>query len=88
MENPRSCHLLTAKKILRHIKGTVDFRVLMINHKNSRREENAYGYFESDWGGDQDDIKSTVGYLLRIGEAPSLWNSMKQCIISLSSYEL
>lgn len=48
MENPRSCHLLTAEKILRYIKGTVDFRVLMINQKNSRREENAYGYSESD----------------------------------------
>lgn len=35
--------------------------------KNTRSDANAYGYSNSDWGGDQDDNKSTTCNLFMIG---------------------
>jgi hypothetical protein len=47
----------------------------------------AYGYSDSDWGGDQDDRKSTAGYLFMLGNSPISWCSKKQGIVALSSCE-
>ena len=86
MEQPRSCHLLAVKRILRFIRGTTDHGVLMPSEKNLKKIE-VLGYSDSDWGGDVDDKKSTAGYLFMIRKALICWSSKKQDVVALSSCE-
>ena len=45
------------------------------------------GFSDSDWAGDQDDRKSTSGYLFRVGNATVSWGSKKQSCVALSTAE-
>ncbi|KAM2111637.1 hypothetical protein ACFX1R_014233 [Malus domestica] len=42
---------------------------------------------DSDWGGDQDERKSTTGYVFFLGSTTFSWTSKKQSIIASSSCE-
>jgi hypothetical protein len=87
MSEPRASHLTAAKRVLRYVKGTSNHGILLPNQRNSRLKLKAYGYSDSDWGGDQDDRKSTAGYLFMLGNSPISWCSKKQGIVALSSCE-
>eukprot|EP00253_Pinus_taeda_P032900 PITA_32900 len=43
------------------------------------------GFTDSDWVGDPNDRKSTVGYVFTLGSRPITWACKKQSVISLSS---
>jgi hypothetical protein len=45
------------------------------------------GFTDSDWVGDPDDRKSTVGYVFNLGLGPVTWACKKQQAIALSSAE-
>ncbi|CAH9104519.1 unnamed protein product, partial [Cuscuta europaea] len=86
MEKPKTSHLIAAKRILRYIKGTSDFGILLPNSVKNK-EELVNGYADSDWAGDLTDRRSTSGYVFRIGDAPVSWCSKKQPVVALSSCE-
>ena len=44
-------------------------------------------FTDSDWVGDNIDLKSTSGYSLYLGSGPICWSSKKKAAISLSSAE-
>jgi hypothetical protein len=46
-----------------------------------------YGYSDSDWEGDQDEIKSTTGHVFFLWSTAFTWTSKKQNIIVFSSCE-
>ena len=54
-----------------------------------RRGESAsiVGYSDADWAGDQQDRKSTSGYLFQIAGGPISWRSKKQDTVALSTAE-
>jgi hypothetical protein len=72
---------------MRYIKGTIDHGVLMPSQNSTNKKISVLGYSDSDWGGDQDDKKSTAGYLFMLGGALICWSSRKQGIVALSSCE-
>lgn len=41
-------------------------------------EPKLVGYYDSDWGGCQDDMKSTSGYVFSLGSGVFSWSSEKQ----------
>ena len=43
------------------------------------------GFTNSDWAGDPDDRKFTIGYVFTLGSGPIAWACKKQSAISLSS---
>ena len=45
------------------------------------------GFTNSNWAGDPDDQKSTVGYVFTLGSGLITWSCKKQSVISLSSAE-
>jgi hypothetical protein len=45
------------------------------------------GFTNSDWAGNPDDQKSTVGYVFSLGSRPVTWACKKQQAIALSSAE-
>ncbi|KAL3645031.1 hypothetical protein CASFOL_010211 [Castilleja foliolosa] len=83
MEKPYSNHWEAAKRILRYVKGTIDYGIFY--------EKNAYiklsGFTDSDLGGSVDDSKSTSGYVFNLGSGAISWSSKKQPIVALSTTE-
>ena len=56
-------HLKAAKKIVRYIRGTVDYGVKFEKCQNFKLLE----FLDSDWDGSIDDMKSTSGYYFNQG---------------------
>jgi len=59
MSKPTELHLQVAKRILRYLKGTASYGILY----RKGREENLLAFTDSDYAGDEDDSKSTSGYV-------------------------
>nr|GEY33698.1 retrovirus-related Pol polyprotein from transposon TNT 1-94 [Tanacetum cinerariifolium] len=76
-------HLKIAKRIIRYIKGTVDYGMLY----STSIDFKLVGYSDSDWAGSKDDGRSTSGFLFFLGNNALTWSSKKQPIVTLSSCE-
>ncbi|KAG6483840.1 hypothetical protein ZIOFF_060540 [Zingiber officinale] len=83
MEDPTTTHLKIAKRILRYIKGSIDFGLLYSTSNQFKLE----GYSDRDWGGDMDDTKSTTRFVLFMGDTAFTWMLKKQPIVTLSTCE-
>jgi hypothetical protein len=83
MESPTTTHMKTAKRILRYIKGTLDYGLFY----SPSNEFKLVGYSDSDWGGDTDDRKSTTGFVFYLSGTAFTWSSKKQPIVTLSTCE-
>jgi len=79
-------HFQAAKRILRYVKGTLDLGILYL-YSQKNIEGKLFGYSDSDWCGDKDDRKSTVGYVFKFGTSPISWCSKKQSLVVLSTCE-
>jgi len=71
MEKPKTPNFLAAKSILRYVKGTLDLDILYPYGQNNIEGE-VFGYSDSDWCGDKDDRKSTVGMFSNLEQHQSL----------------
>jgi len=87
MEKPRASHQVVGKRILRYIKGTLDFGLLFPNDFQCRSVE-IVGYTDSNWCGDKNDRKSTGEYVFMCGNGSISWSSKKQDVVVLSSFEV
>lgn len=84
MERPTITHLNAAKRILRYIKGTLNFR--LVYSKNSGNNVLS-GYSDSDLGGHIDVRKSTGGMVFFLNESLITCVSQKQKCFDMSSCE-
>ena len=66
MSKPYSNHMTAAKRILRYVKGTIDYGLIY----KSDKESELIGYCDSDYVGDLDDRKSTSGLIFFFGSKP------------------
>jgi hypothetical protein len=85
--NPSEAHMEAAKRILRYIKGTVDFKLHLQAAGTDSDLPLLTGYSDADWGGDLVERKSTSGYVFRLGNAAISWQSKRQPTVALSSTE-
>ncbi|XP_019457615.1 PREDICTED: uncharacterized protein LOC109358001 [Lupinus angustifolius] len=69
MANPRQSYMIAAKRIMRYLKGTMNFGILFPNQKEVN-ESCFVGYLDSDWFGDKEDRKSTYRCVFSIFGAP------------------
>ncbi|KAM1262144.1 hypothetical protein ACFX2G_027916 [Malus domestica] len=83
MHCPTNKHLGTAKRVLRYIKGTLDYGLEYVKGKNAM----LIGFCDSDWGGSVDDSKSTSGYAFSFGSGVFSWASVKQNCVALFTAE-
>lgn len=83
MNTPLMKHYQEAKRVLRYVKGTSHFGVQFTSVENPE----LYGYSDSDWGGSNEDKKSTSGYVFTIGSAVFCWQSSKQQTLAQSTAE-
>eukprot|EP00253_Pinus_taeda_P035426 PITA_35426 len=84
LQNPRESHWKAAKRILRYVRGTIQFWII---HYSAKAAPLLVGFTDSDWAGDHDDRKSTAGYVFTLGSGPITLACKKQAAISLSSAE-
>ena len=80
--NPGEAHWKAVKRILRYLKGTVDYRLCY-----QGQDLQLKGYIDADQGGDLDERKSTSGYVFLLGNGVITWCSKKQMCIALSTME-
>lgn len=63
MERPTKIHLAATKRIIRYLKGTMNLRVLY----KMNDEMVLQGWSDSDYAGDNDERKNTIGYVFKLG---------------------
>ncbi|XP_016694436.2 secreted RxLR effector protein 161-like [Gossypium hirsutum] len=76
-------HFQAAKRVLRYIKGSLDYGVLF----NKAESLKLRGYTDNDWAGSSDDMKSTSGYAFTLGSTMFCWSSRKQPMVAQSTAE-
>ena len=81
MVNPTSDHWIAAKRVLRYLKGTIDFGLVYVK---GVKNLNVVGYSDSDFIVDVEDRKSTSGQVFFLGGLPITWNSLKQKVVALA----
>eukprot|EP00268_Persea_americana_P058420 TRINITY_DN70637_c0_g1_i1.p1 TRINITY_DN70637_c0_g1~~TRINITY_DN70637_c0_g1_i1.p1 ORF type:complete len:219 (+),score=27.04 TRINITY_DN70637_c0_g1_i1:370-1026(+) len=83
MSSPTELHMQAAKRALRYLRGTVNFGVFYKKGGNGE----LLVYTDSNYAGDQDDRKSTSGYVFLLSSGAISWSSKKQPIVTLSTIE-
>lgn len=84
MERPTMLHYIAVKRILRYIKGTVDYGLIYMQGTGNYLLS---GYSDSDHAGSVDDRKSTTGIAFYLNENLIIWVSQKRKCVALSSCE-
>ena len=85
MSKPGKEHWSGIKRILRYIKGTLDYGLQFEAIGNGKIS--LTGYADADWGGDLINRKSTSGYAFKLGSSTISWRSKRQSVVALSSTE-
>ena len=83
--NPGTEHWIAAKRILRYIKGTIDYGIVFDGCKED--DVQLSGYVDADWGSNPNGRKSQSGYLFTLCGGTVSWTSKKQSVVALSSTE-
>jgi hypothetical protein len=83
MHAPWDPHWAAVKRILRYIRGTMDFGLSL--HASTATDIVAYS--DADWAGCLDTRRSTSGYCVYFGPSLISWSSKRQPTVSRSSAE-
>ncbi|XP_044019556.1 secreted RxLR effector protein 161-like [Aphidius gifuensis] len=76
-------HWEAVKRIIKYLKGTLEFGIKFESGKNIK----LVAFADADFSGDTTTRKSTSGYLLESNNCPIIWGSRKQKAIALSTAE-
>ncbi|KAE8671810.1 ABC transporter B family member 7 [Hibiscus syriacus] len=85
MHDPGNEHWQAVKWILRYILNTVD--VGLVFQQDKQDGQCVVGYCDSDYAGDLDKRRSTIGYVFTFEKAPVSWKSTLQSTVTLSTTE-
>ncbi|XP_020698067.1 uncharacterized protein LOC110110784, partial [Dendrobium catenatum] len=80
MHAPQQQHVFMLKKLLRYIKGTLDFGIPI--HKTDLVLKS---FSDADWAGDPNSRKSTSGFCSFLGDNLISWTVKKQQTVAQSS---
>ncbi|XP_074337179.1 secreted RxLR effector protein 161-like [Apium graveolens] len=84
MEKPTTLHLAAVKRILRYVKGMLNYGLI---YRKGQGNYMLAGFSDSDLAGNVDDRKSTGGMAFYLDESLVIWVSQKQRCVALSSCE-
>jgi hypothetical protein len=83
MHDPRESHLTAMKRILRYLRCTPDYGLLL--HRS--RSTDLIVYTDVDWAGCPDTRRSTSSYAVFLGDNLASWSAKWQTVVSRSSAE-
>ena len=81
LSNPGMGHWKAAKRVMRYLKRT---KYYMLTYKRSDQLE-ITGYFDSDFAGCLDSLRSTLGYIFMLAGGTVSWRSAKQTFTTSST---
>ncbi len=84
MSKPSKEHWMGIKRVLRYLKGTINYG---IKYCSDKKDKDLVAYCDSDWAGDIGMRRSTSGYVFQIGKGAISWSSRKQAHVARSSTE-
>jgi hypothetical protein len=82
IENPGKDHWEVVKWVIRYLRGTINY-----SNTYDGSRDSVCGYVDSDFAGDLEKIRSTLGYVFTLAGRPISWMSKIQNIVSLSAME-
>lgn len=89
MTDPRLGHWRAAKRALRYLRGTMhlglEYGSDVEEHKASYGGAGLVGYADSDYAGDSETRRSTMGYVYCLNGAAASWSSKRARTIAVSS---
>jgi hypothetical protein len=96
LHNPGTAHWNAVKRILRYLKGTLDYelKIAPLDFTNQspfcdRSSSTTFlkltGNVDADWGGENDTFKSTSGYCFFLGSSLISWSAKAQSTTATSS---
>src|SRR5579871_297104 len=88
MQKPRRLHWLTLKRIMKYLKGIVDYGLVFYQGDIANDKITIEAYCDTDWASNLDDKKSTSGYIIKLGDTAISWKSNKQSYLALSTVEV
>jgi hypothetical protein len=80
MHHPSTLHWTAAKRVLRYLKGTIDYGLWYTKGPLTLQAFN-----DSDWAGNPDDRHSTTGIGIVLGSSLISWKAKKQSTVARSS---
>ncbi|BBH02980.1 transposable element gene [Prunus dulcis] len=80
--NPSKEHWNALERVFKYLRGTIDYSLCYKGFPNV-----VEGYSDANWITDNEEVKSTSGYIFLLGGAAISWGSKKQTIISRSTME-
>lgn len=83
MHEPTVHHFQLVKRILRCLKGTLDYGIRILSHSTL----DLYGFSNADWAGCPTTRRSTTGYCTFLGTNCISWSAKKQNTVARSSAE-
>ncbi|CAN6697433.1 unnamed protein product [Malus baccata var. baccata] len=83
MTAPTDVHLISVKRIIRYLQGTVDCGITY----SADSVMNLTAFSDADWAADLNTRRSVTGYVVYLGGNPISWQSKKQPSVSRSSTE-
>jgi hypothetical protein len=83
MAKPSKDHWIGVKRVLRYLKGTLDYGLKYSADENPT----LVGYSDSDWAGDINTRRSTSGYVFQVANSTVSWSSKRQRTVAKSSTE-
>ena len=81
LSNPGKDHWIAAKSVMRYLQRTKDY---MLTYRKLDQLE-IIGYYDSDFAGCRDKMKSTSGYFYLLVRGAIYWKSVKQSIVASST---
>lgn len=86
LSEPNEKHWLTAKHVMRYLKGTMDYKLC---YRKCETNLKLTAYSDSDWAADLSDRRSTTGFCVSLTDSgpPISWKSKKQVTVALSTCE-
>ena len=81
--DPSVDHWTGVKRILRYLKGTLDYGLIFGDDGRNL----LVGFSDADWAGDIDSRRSTSGYIFKLGNCLISWCSRKQATVAKSTTE-
>jgi hypothetical protein len=84
MSNPSKEHWIGIKRVLRYIKGTLNYGLKFQANGN---DHELVGYSDANWAGDVDMRRSTSGYVFKVANSTISWSSKKQATVAKSTTE-
>lgn len=72
--NPNQIHWTAVKRIMRYLKGTLQFKLEYSKDGNNE----IVGFSDADWANDEQDRHSVSGYVFKLANGPISWKCTKQ----------